>query len=109
MGLCQGSPICLEGAMRQSQSTVSAKYVSRSAVQWLMAALQWSAVQTSVAPELLMQFLVRAAAEMRSLSAIVLESAAGPCYETVRVNLLRLLPADPMDLLPATTRALQAR
>jgi putative transposase len=71
--------------------------------------MQWSKDQAAVAPELLIQLLVRAAAEMRSLSAIVAEAGAAPCYETVRISLLALLPEEPMDLLPATTRALQAR
>lgn len=95
--------------MRQRQSTVSWKNVSRTAVHWLLDALQWSSDKTTVAPVLLVQLLLRAAAEMRSLSAVVAEAAGVPSYETVRTNLLALLPGDPMDLLPATTRALQLR
>lgn len=95
--------------MRHRQSTVCSKNVSRTALSWLLDALQWSANESTVAPLLLVQLLVRAAAEMRSLSAIVLEAANTPSYETVRTNLFALLPSDPLDLLPATTRALQMR
>jgi hypothetical protein len=95
--------------MRHHQSTVSCRAISRWAVRWLAAALHWGTAHTPVAPERLLQLLVRAAAELRSLSAIVRETAAVPCYETVRASLAAVLPADPQALLPATTRALQAR
>lgn len=95
--------------MRQRQSTVSWRNVTRSAVQWLVQAMQWSTQNAAVGPELLIQLLVRAAAEMRSLSAIVAEIGTGPSYEQIRTVLLSLLPCDPIDLLPATTRALQKR
>jgi putative transposase len=72
-------------------------------------ALGWSTQVASVGPELLIQLLVRAAAEMRSLSAIVQEAQAAPSMETVRQALLKYLPAKPHDLLPAITQALHHR
>jgi len=93
--------------MRQRQSTVSWMNVTRTAVHWLMNALQWSSKK--IDPEMLVRLLLRAAAEMRSLSAVVAETANVPSYETIRTILLELLPRDPIDLLPATTRLLQAR
>ena len=95
--------------MRQRQSTVSWRNVTRLAVRWLLEAMQWEHVKSAVAPELLMQLLVRAAAEMRSLSAIVAEAGAAPSYETIRTRLFALLPADPSAFLPVTTRALHMR
>src|SRR4051812_46567685 len=94
--------------MRRTQYTLSAKDVTRGAVQWLTAALQWSthpAVETPV----LVRLLVRAAAAMRSLSAIVAEARQAPCFETVRKALRAQLPTKPLDFLPASTRALQTR
>jgi Transposase DDE domain len=43
---------------------------------------------------------------MRSLSAVVRQAQAVPSWETVRQALLRHLPQQPQDLLPATTRGL---
>ena len=95
--------------MRQVQSILSYKDVAGYAVEWLVQALGWVTGVGSVGPELLVQLLVRAAAEMRSLSAIVLEATAVPSLETIRLALALYLPKDPLALLPATTRALQAR
>src|SRR5258705_815774 len=106
MGL-QQLPNCVEGTMRQRQSTVSWMNVTRAAVHWLTNALQWSTAK--IDPELLVRLLLRAAAEMRSLSAIVAEAANAPSYETIRTILMELLPRDPVDFLPATTPALQTR
>ena len=93
----------------QGQYTLSSRDVSRWAVQWLVRALEWTVGGAGVAPELLVRLLVRAAAEMRSLSAIVAEAAAVPSIETVRKALLAYLPSDPQALLPAAERALHAR
>jgi hypothetical protein len=95
--------------MRQVQFTVSAQSVCRSAVQWLLQAFQWPMDRAKVMPELIFQLLVRAAAQLRSLSAIVQEAAEAPSLETVRNALNGFLPTDPNDLLPATTRALHSR
>jgi putative transposase len=78
-------------------------------VRWLVQAFGWVSGKASVGPELLVQLLVRAAAEMRSLSAIVLEAVAVPSLETVRLALALYLPKEPLELLPATTRALHTR
>ncbi len=95
--------------MRQRQSTISGKSVCHLAVQWLVQSLQWTAGKAAVGPELMIQLLVRAAAEMRSLSAIVAEADAASCWEKVRLSLMAYLPSDPFQLLPATTCALQRR
>jgi putative transposase len=57
----------------------------------------------------LVHLLVRAAAEMRSLSAIARQAHGAPTLETVRQALLKYLPSRPEDLMPATTRALHSR
>jgi Transposase DDE domain len=95
--------------MRQGQFTISAKSVCHCAVQWLVRALQWPVEQARVTPEVVVQLLVRAAAQMRSLSAIVKEATAVPSLETIRQTLAAWLPGDPCELLPATTRALHGR
>src|SRR6185312_11287772 len=105
MGLLQGSPICMEGTMRQDQFTVCPVSVCTLTISVLLDAFLW----TNPAWMVLMQFLVRAAAEMRSLSAVVNEAEQGPCYETVRKSILALLPGDPLQALPLTTRALHGR
>jgi hypothetical protein len=94
--------------MRRLQSTISCANVCQVAVRWLSHTLHWVS-GGALAPDLLIQLLVRAAAEMRSLSAIVAQATAAPCWQTVRTRLLACLPADPLDLLPTTTHALQHR
>jgi putative transposase len=78
-------------------------------VTTLVESLDWGSARTRLQPLQLVQLLVRAAAAMRSLSAIVREAKAVPSWETVRQALLRCLPDQPRDLLPATTRALHRR
>ena len=95
--------------MRRHHYTLSCKNVSRCAVRWLVNALGWTTSVSCVGSELLVQLLVRAASEMRSLSAIVRQAQAAPSLETVRQALLKYLPSKPEDLLPATTRALHSR
>lgn len=95
--------------MRQRQFTINCRNVCRCAVHRLVHSLNWAAGTAAVTPERLIQLLVRAAAERRSLSAVVLESAAVPCWETVRRSLWAYLPAEPADLLPALVAALQRR
>jgi Transposase DDE domain len=95
--------------MRRAQSTLSYRDVCALAVHTLTQALGWAAGTAAVAPALLVQLLVRAAAELRSLSAIALEAAAAPSPETVRLSLLRYLPGGPDALLPALVEALHHR
>ena len=95
--------------MRRSQFTISAAFVCHCAVGWLVQALQWPVGRAKATPTLLLRLLVRAAAQGRSLSAVVREAAEAPSAEAVRAALRAVLPADPNDLLPATTRALHSR
>lgn len=95
--------------MRTRQYSLSCKQVARWAVGTLVEALGWTAQLARRGPEPLLQLLVRAAAEMRSLSARVQQAQAVPSWETVRQALHRYLPARPEALLPATTQALQRR
>lgn len=95
--------------MRHAQYTLSCQDVAGYAVHWLLQSLGWVSGLARVGPQVLVQLLVRAAAEMRSLSAIVQQAAALPSFETIRLALLAYLPSDPLALLPATTRALHAR
>lgn len=95
--------------MRRGQYTVSGKDVARLAVGWLVQALGWTTRSGKVSPEVLIQLLVRAAAEMRSLWAIVHEAGVVPSFETVRKALMRSLPNEPEALLPQTTKALHSR
>jgi putative transposase len=95
--------------MRHTQSTLSYRDVCAFAVHTLVQALGWAAGSAAVAPTLLVQLLVRAAAEMRSLSAVALEAAAAPSPETVRLGLHRSLPETPDALLPSLVQALHHR
>lgn len=95
--------------MRRNQSTLSYRDVCALAVHTLRQALGWATGQAAVAPTLLVQLLVRAAAEMRSLSAVVREAAAAPSPETVRLSLRRYLPGSADALLPALVGALHQR
>src|ERR1700719_4400841 len=95
--------------MRRAQSTLSYRDVCALAVHTLLGALGWAAGHAAVSPLLLVQLLVRAAAELRSLSAVALEAAAAPSPETVRLSLLRYLPGSADALLPALVGALHQR
>lgn len=95
--------------MRTRQYTLSGREVTRWTVTTLVEALDWSTAPTRLQPLPLVQLLVRAAAALRSLSAVVRAAQAAPSWETVRRALLHYLPAQPLDLLPATTRALHRR
>ncbi len=95
--------------MRRRQYTVSAAEVTRWAVTTWVEALGWRTARTRLGPVRLVQLLIRAAAALRSLSAIVQEAHAVPSWETVRQALLQALPGTPEELLPATTQALQRR
>jgi putative transposase len=95
--------------MRHSQFTLSPRFVCRRAVLALEQALQWPDRPTGAGPRLLLQLLVRAAAQLRSLWAVVGLAADAPSWQTVRSSLLAYLPATADQLVPATTRALHYR
>jgi hypothetical protein len=92
--------------MRQTQFIPSARNVTRHAVAWLVNALQWTTPTRGVDPTLLVRLLVRAAAEMRSLSAIVADAVGAPSLERVRRAILAQLPSQAPDFLPTASRAL---
>jgi Transposase DDE domain len=94
--------------MRRAQYTISGQDVSKWAVQCLLEALNWTSVVKGLG-ERLVQLLVRAAAEMRSFSAIAGQANLGVSLETIRQALLQALPGTVEELLPLTTRALQRR
>lgn len=93
--------------MRTTQYRISGPQVTAWAVSTLTEALDWQPTRRRLGPQTLLQWLVRAAAALRSLSAIVREAQAVPSWETVRQTLLHYLPTQPQALLPATTQALQ--
>jgi Transposase DDE domain len=95
--------------MRRSHCTLSCRHVTHWAVHGLLQALAWTVAPGCVSPLLLVQMLVRAAVERRSLSAVVVAARTAPSWQTVRQALARALPAEPLDLLPALLRALQHR
>jgi hypothetical protein len=91
--------------MRQSQSIVTSRSVTDCAVQWLLSAFAWTS-GVRIGAEVLVRLLVRAAAEARSLSALVASAAATPGVETVRRALRGVLPNDPFELLASSSRVL---
>jgi hypothetical protein len=95
--------------MRHHQFTLSPRFVCRWAVDALEQALRWPDAPAAAGPRLLLQLLVRAAVQLRSLWAVVGQAADAPCWQTVRCGLHARLPADADDLVPATTRALHHR
>ena len=95
--------------MRHSHYTLSARSVASCALQWLLNTFQWTTKSAKVTPKLLVQLLLRAATERRSLSAVVGESQNAPAWETVRTNLFACLPDDPHQLAPTVSEALHAR
>jgi DDE family transposase len=99
----------MEGAMRRDQYTLSYTDVWGFAVQSLVQALNYLPQPTSVSAELLVQLLVRAAAELRSLWAVCLDAALRPGVETVRLSLWSWLPATTEQLLPGLVTALHQR
>jgi putative transposase len=95
--------------MRTRPYTISSREVTQWTLATLLEALAWTNQLARLSPRRLLQLLVRAAVERRSLSAIVRAARAVPSWETVRKALHAALPDRPEDLLPATTRALQHR
>jgi Transposase DDE domain len=101
----------MEEAMRRNQSTLSCKGVCCFAVKILVGALGvlGSIGSGAVTPLLLVEVLVRASAERRSLDAIARLAKTAPSVETIRKALLRWLPATAAKLEPVITEALHRR
>jgi hypothetical protein len=98
--------------MRHCQSMLSCKDVCGYATNLLMGALAsigWVAGAVTVEPLLLVQLLVRAGAERRSLEAIALLARDLPCSQTIRNALALLLPKTTAELEPVIVKALHRR
>src|SRR5215813_11801023 len=90
--------------MRQHHYTVTSRHVTSLTIQTLLAAVAWTS--PNVEPSLLIQLLVRAAAQMRSLAAVVATATLRHSLETIRSTLHKLLPKEPVDFLPTAARML---
>src|ERR1700690_3197236 len=98
--------------MRHVQSMLSCKDVCGLATSMLLPALEcigWVIGAATVDPLLLVQLLVRAGAERRSLEAIALLAHNAPCAQTIRNALNKLLPKTTAELEPAIVEALHKR
>jgi hypothetical protein len=98
--------------MRHRQSMLSCKDVCGYATNLLVGALAsigWVAGAATVEPLLLVQLLLRAGAERRSLEAITLLARDLPCCQTIRNALAMLLPKTTAELEPVIVEALQRR
>lgn len=98
--------------MRQDQFTLSCKDVCGFATGMLLrvlASVGWVADAVTVDPLVLIQLLVRAGAERRSLEAIALLAENVPCVQTIRNALAKLLPRTTAEFEPAVVQALHAR
>lgn len=98
--------------MRHSQSTLSCRDVCVQATGILLPALAvigWVASAGMVDPLILVQVLVRAGAQRRSLDAIALLAANLPSAETIRRAIMRLLPKTTEELEPVIVEALHKK
>jgi hypothetical protein len=95
--------------MRRDHYTLSYTDVCALSLQTLLVALGQTFRLCSVAPALLLRLLLRAAAERRSLSAIVQNARNVPCAETIRQALLACLPEQAADLCAALAQAMLHR
>jgi putative transposase len=96
--------------MRPHHRTISARDVARFVVDTLVTVLPAHRRPPRCAPpRLVLQVLVRAAAAMRSLSAVVREATQVPSLETLRTALRALLPPTPEALVPPLRAALHER
>jgi Transposase DDE domain len=98
--------------MRHGQCTLSCKHVCGYATNLLVGALSsigWVTGAATVEPLLLVQLLVRAGAERRSLEAIALLAQDIPCAQTIRNALAKLLPKTTAELRPVIVAALHQR
>jgi hypothetical protein len=93
--------------MRQNHYTLTARDVTSLTRQTLLETLAWSTTRVEVS--VLIQLLLRAAAQMRSLSAIVALATLTTCLETIRRTIHELLPDEPEQFLPTATRILHYR
>lgn len=93
--------------MRRAQYTLSHKDVCGFAIQTLVQALAFLPKPRLLVAEQLIQLLVRAAAEMRSLWAVCLNAVLDCKVETIRLAVHAWLPATPEQLLPGLLTALQ--
>jgi IS4 transposase len=95
--------------MRRAQYTLSHTDVCGFAIQMLIQALAFLPKPRSVTAERLVQLLVQAAAEMRSLWAACLNAVLDCKVETIRLAVQSWLPARPEHLLPGLLAALHQR
>jgi hypothetical protein len=98
--------------MRHCQSILSCKDVCVYATNLLAASLAgigWVTGAATVEPLLLVQLLVRAGAERRSLEAIALLAQDLPCSQTIRNALAKLLPKTTVEFEPVIVEALNRR
>jgi hypothetical protein len=98
--------------MRHTQSTLSCGDVCGFATSMLLgalAAIGWVSGAATVEPLLLVQLLVRAGAERRSLEAIALLAQNVPSVQTIRNALAKLLPKTTAELEPVVVQALHQR
>lgn len=104
--------MCMEGAVRHNQFMISRKDVCGWAVGVLhqaLSVLEGVSPATKVSPRLLIEVLVRLAADRRSLDAIARLLPGLPCADTLRRFLYRWLPRGPMQLDPVIRAALHWR
>jgi hypothetical protein len=98
--------------MRHAQSTLSCRDVCGFATNMLLAALGgigWVCGAATVEPLLLVQLLVRAGAERRSLEAIAGLARDIPSVQTMRNALAKLLPKTTAELDPVIVAALHQK
>jgi Transposase DDE domain len=93
--------------MRRTHYTLTPRNVTHLTLQALLDTLAWTSARVDA--RLLVQLLIRAAAQMRSLAAVVAAATVTFSFETLRQALRDLLPSDPLDFLPTATRLLQQR
>lgn len=97
--------------MRRNQFTLSGKRVCgfvENVLESALGILQWAS-GSSVSPLFLVQLLVRASAERRSLDAIARLVGTGPSVETIRKALLAWLPNTTNEFEPVIPAALHGR
>lgn len=98
--------------MRHTQSMIGGKDVCGWAVgvlQQALSVLDWVKIQTKVTPKQLIEILVRAAADRRSLDAIAQLFEGLPSADTLRTIMYRWLPREPVQLDPVIREALHGK
>jgi hypothetical protein len=100
----------MEGTVRQSHLTLSCVQVCGQAIRVLLGALTViGCAAGGVEPLILVQVLVRASVERRSLDAIAKLAVNVPSAEVIRTALMKLLPATSDELEPVVVKALQQK